>query len=68
MDGDTITDETLQPRQSTETAVANDARFRQIALAAQILAPRKSVRAAAAARLTAVDPKIRLVLRKHLSS
>ena len=62
MDGGTITatDETLQPWQSTETTNANDARSRQIALAEQILARRESVPAAAAARLAAVDPKIRL--------
>ena len=67
MGGDTITAtaETLQPEQSAETATANDARSPQVALAEQILAPRESVRAAAAARLAAADPKKRLVLRKH---
>ena len=67
IDGDTVTaaDDTLQPRQSTEKAVANDAHSRQIALAEQILASTESFRTIAPARLAAVDPKIRLVLRKH---
>jgi hypothetical protein len=68
MEGDTITatDEILPRRQPTETTMVNDPRFHQVVLAEQILAPRESVRAAAAARLAAADPKIRLVLRKHL--
>ena len=67
IDGDTITatDEPLQARQSGETATANDARSRQIALAEQIIAPRESVQAAAAAKPPAADPKMRLALRKH---
>src|SRR5450755_274104 len=54
-----------QPRQSTMTTAASDARSRQIRLAEQILAPREPVRALAMAKLATADAKMRLALRKN---